>query len=333
MRATAYAHTNIALVKYWGKRDDGGRGLNLPAVGSLSLTLDRFGTETTVELSATDHDDHLTLDGVPRTGPELERMSAFLDVVRDLSPTNAKRELYATVTSRNDVPTAAGLASSASAVCALALAATRAFGLVLDECNLSILARQGSGSAARSVYGGFVVMHRGQAEHGEDCFAEPVRSTLDVRLVVVRCGSGPKEVGSTSGMGHAQRTSPYFPAWVATHEQDLADARAALATADLQRLGEVMEHSTFKMHATTFSSRPPFFYVTSTTMAALAAVRELRARGIGAWATMDAGPHVKVLCAPGDAARVAEAMAAVPGVHGVDVAAPGPGARVLEAPR
>ncbi|MCC7070682.1 MAG: diphosphomevalonate decarboxylase [Deltaproteobacteria bacterium] len=328
MRATAYAHTNIALVKYWGKRDDGGRGLNLPAVGSLSLTLDRFGTETTVELSETERHDHLTLDGVERTGPELERVSAFLDLVRG----QARRELHARVTSRNDVPTAAGLASSASAFCALALAATRAFGLTLDGCNLSILARQGSGSAARSVYGGFVLMHRGQAEHGEDCFAEPLPAALDVRLVVVRCGSGPKMVGSTSGMGHAQRTSPYFPAWVATHARDLDDARAALAAADLPKLGEVMEHSTFKMHATTFAARPPFFYPTSTTMAALAAVRELRAGAVGAWATMDAGPHVKVLCAPGDATRVAEAMAAVPGVFGVDVAAPGPGARVLEAP-
>ncbi|MBI1946680.1 MAG: diphosphomevalonate decarboxylase [Deltaproteobacteria bacterium] len=325
MFATAYAHTNIALVKYWGKRDDGGRSLNLPAVGSLSLTLDRFGTETTVELSQDAQGDSLVLDGTPRAGAELARVSAFLDRVRGL----AKERRYASVTSRNDVPTAAGLASSASAFCALALAATRAFGLTLDDRELSKLARQGSGSAARSTYGGFVLLHRGERDDGADCFAEPLQTALDARLVVVRCGSGPKEVGSTSGMGHAQRTSPYFPAWVETHARDLDDARAALAAADLEKLGEVMEHSTLKMHATTFSARPAFFYWTPTTLEALARVRALRAGGTGAWATMDAGPHVKVLCAPADAARVAAALGEVPGVFGVDVAGPGPGARVL----
>lgn len=323
--ATAYAHTNIALVKYWGKRDDGGRALNLPAVGSLSLTLDRFGTETTVELVDGVAEDTLTLDGEERSGPEVARVAAFLDLVR----ARAGSPRRARVTSRNDVPTAAGLASSASAFCALALAASRAFGLALDERQLSMLARRGSGSAARSVFGGFAIMHRGQRDDGEDCFAEPITSALDARLVVVRCGSGPKDVGSTSGMGHSQRTSPYWSAWEETHPRDLDDARAALAAADLPRLGEVMEHSTLKMHATTFSARPAFFYWTPVTLAALSAVRALRARGTGAWATMDAGPHVKVLCAPADAPAVAAALSEVPGVVGVDVAAPGPGARVL----
>lgn len=323
--ATAYAHTNIALVKYWGKRDDGGRGLNLPAVGSLSLTLDRFGTETTVTLRPEATADTLVLDGVARPGAERARVAAFLDLVRALAGSRG----FAEVTSRNDVPTAAGLASSASAFCALALAATRAYGLELPERGLSSLARRGSGSAARSVFGGFVHLHRGSRDDGEDCFAEPLATALDARLVVVRCGQGPKDVGSTSGMGHSQATSPYFPAWVATHEQDLAEARAALQAQDLPRLGEVMEHSTLKMHATTFTARPPFFYWTPTTLAALSAVRELRARGTGAWATMDAGPHVKVLCAPADAAPVAAALAQVPGVLGADTAAPGPGARLL----
>ncbi|MCC7112721.1 MAG: diphosphomevalonate decarboxylase [Deltaproteobacteria bacterium] len=325
-RATAYAHTNIALVKYWGKRDDGGRALNLPAVGSLSLTLDRFGTETTVELAPEGRQDVLVLDGVERPGAEVARVSAFLDLVRQ----QAGRQLYARVTSRNDVPTAAGLASSASAFCALAAAATAAFGLRVEGGRLSILARRGSGSAARSVYGGFVLLQRGSRDDGEDCFAEPIASSLDARLVVVRCGSGPKDVGSTSGMGHSQRTSPYFPAWVETHARDLSDGHAAVVAGDLPRLGEVMEHSTLKMHATTFSARPPFFYWTPTTLAALQEVKALRGRGTGAWATMDAGPHVKVLCAPADANAVAAALGTVPGVLGVDIAAPGPGARVLE---
>jgi diphosphomevalonate decarboxylase len=328
---TAYAHTNIALVKYWGKRDGAFPGLNLPAVGSLSLTLDRFGTETTVEPldGSGDGDvDSFVLDGVAVTAKETAKVQAFLDKVRAVAGCRQK----ARVTSRNDVPTAAGLASSASAFAALALAASRAYGLVLDDQALSRLARQGSGSAARSPFGGFVIMHRGERDDGGDCFAEPVADvapSLDVRLVVVRCGEGPKETKSTEGMDHTAKTSPYFQAWVETHPQDLDDALVALRAGDLPKLGEVMEHSTLKMHATTLAARPGFFYFMPTTIAVLQAVRALRSRGTGCWATMDAGPHVKVLCATADVPAVVDALSAVTGVLGVDVAAPGPAARVL----
>jgi diphosphomevalonate decarboxylase len=319
--ARAFAHTNIALVKYWGKRDDAPAALNLPATGSLSLTLDRFGTETAVEL----HDaaaDALVLDGAVA---DAAKVSRFLDVVR----ARAGRTERARVTSTNHVPTAAGLASSASAFAALAKAATAAYGLVVDDRALSQLARMGSGSAARSVFGGFVVLHRGARDDGADCFAEPLASPIDARLVVVRCGAGAKSVSSTDGMGRTQRTSPYYAAWLATHAQDLDDARAALARGDLDALGEAMEHSTLKMHATTFAARPGFWYAAPTTFAVLDEVRRLRAAGTRAYFTMDAGPHVKVLCAPGDADAIARALGAVPGTHGVDVAGPGGPARLV----
>ncbi|MDP2343363.1 MAG: diphosphomevalonate decarboxylase [Deltaproteobacteria bacterium] len=312
--STAWAHTNIALVKYWGKRPSA--GLNLPAVGSLSLTLDRFGTETTVELA---DDDTFALDGHDVDAGEAKKVFRFLDRVRAM----AGRSEKARVTSTNHVPTAAGLASSASAFAALAMAATRAYGLALDDRGLSILARQGSGSAARSIFGGFVIWHRGERDDGEDSCAEPLTTSLDVRLVVVRTGTGKKETGSTDGMEHTASTSPYFRAWVETHAQDLLDAQQALKSADLPRLGEVMEHSTLKMHATTLAARPGFFYFQPTTIAVLQAVKTLRAGGTGAWATMDAGPHVKILCSPDDAAAVAALAAQVPGVVGVDVCKPG----------
>ncbi|MBM4281285.1 MAG: diphosphomevalonate decarboxylase [Deltaproteobacteria bacterium] len=320
--ATAYAHTNIALVKYWGKRKGAIAGLNLPATGSLSLTLDRFGTETRIEPA--DADDFV-LGSQPVSPGEAAKVFAFLDRVRALAGSTARVR----VTSRNDVPTAAGLASSASAFAALAVAATRAFGVSLDERALSQLARQGSGSAARSIFGGFVLLHRGARDDGADCFAEPLPSTLPVNLVVVRCGEGKKDTGSTDGMDHTAATSPYFRAWVDTHAADLDEARRALAGGDLPRLGEVMEHSTLKMHATTLAARPGFFYFQPTTIAVLQAVRALRAAGTPCWATMDAGPHVKVLCAPAVAGAVAAALQAIGGVRGVEVAAPGPAARVL----
>jgi diphosphomevalonate decarboxylase len=318
----AYAQTNIALVKYWGKRDDDGRGLNLPAVGSLSLTLDGFGTETRVERGG--EKDTFVLGGQEIHGTDATRVFAFIDLVREMAGTKDR----VTVTSRNDVPTAAGLASSASGFAALALAATTAFGVNVDARALSALARRGSGSAARSIFGGFVLMHKGERDDGSDAVAEPLASKLDVRLVVVRCADGRKDTTSRSGMGHAQRTSPFFREWIATHAADLDVARGALESADLAALGEVMEHSTFKMHSTTMTSRPPFFYWTPTTFSVLSEVRALRANGVGAWATMDAGPHVKVLCAPADAERVSAGMRVVEGVRGVDICAPGPAARI-----
>ncbi len=324
---TAYAHTNIALVKYWGKRAGSTPGLNLPAVGSLSLTLDRFGTETSVAPLGQDaKDDSFVLDGDAVSVGEAQKVFRFVDRVRALAGSTEK----VAVTSTNHVPTAAGLASSASAFAALALAATRAFGVSVDDKALSQLARMGSGSAARSVFGGFVILHRGERDDGADCFAEPLSSlgapSLPVRLVVVRCATGKKATGSTDGMDLTSSTSPYFAPWVETHARDLHDAQDALAAGDLPKLGEVMEHSTLKMHATTLAARPGFFYFQPVTIAVLLAVRALRGQGTGCWATMDAGPHVKVLCAPADADVVASALSGVAGVVGVDVCAPGPAA-------
>lgn len=319
--ARAYACTNIALVKYWGKRAGASPALNLPAVGSLSLTLDRFGTDTTVELVDAAQD-ALLLNGV---GEDATKVSRFLDLVRD----RAGRFERARVVSTNHVPTAAGLASSASAFAALAKAAAAAYGVALDDRALSQLARMGSGSAARSVFGGFVLLHRGVRDDGADCFAEPLSTPLDVALVVVRCAEGAKAVSSTEGMKRTAETSPYYPAWLDTHARDLDDARAALAAGDLEKLGDVMEHSTLKMHATTHAARPGFWYATPLTFTVVDEVRRLRAGGVGAWFTMDAGPHVKVLCASADAARIAEHLRAVPGVRGVDASGPGGPARIV----
>ncbi|MBI5496424.1 MAG: diphosphomevalonate decarboxylase [Deltaproteobacteria bacterium] len=320
--AEAYAHTNIALVKYWGKRPG---PLNLPAVGSLSLTLDAFGTWTRVTPGAAT--DTLELNGAPQAGEAVRKVSAFLDMVRAL----AGRTEPAAVHSRNDVPTAAGLASSASAFAALAVAGCRAYGVNLDARALSALARRGSGSAARSLFGGFVLMEKGVREDGTDACAQPLPAGdgWPVRLVVAACAEGPKEVSSTDGMTHTQHTSPYFPAWVDTHDADLRAAADHVRTRDLERLGEVMEFSTLKMHASAMASRPGVIYWRGVSLEAALRVRQLRAAGTPAWFTMDAGPHVKVLTTEQDAPAVAAALREVPGVLRVQVAAPGPAARVL----
>jgi len=323
---TAVAGTNIALVKYWGKRDV---ALNLPAAGSLSLTLDRLGTRTTVAFDDGERD-RFVLDGAPAGDAATTRVSTFLDRVR-ASAQIARRAL---VTSENSVPTAAGLASSASGFAALALAATRAAGLELPAPELSALARIGSGSAARSIFGGFVEMARGVRPDGSDAIARPMPEGdgWEVRLVVAITAAGPKAIGSTAAMTHTARTSPYYEAWVAGVPADLTAARAAIAARDLAALGVIAERSALRMHAAAMAADPAIIYWNAATVAAIAAVRALRAGGTPAFVTIDAGPHVKALCRAADADAVAAALRAVPGVSETLIAAPGPGARVVEAP-
>src|SRR4051794_8341673 len=296
MRAVARANTNIALVKYWGKRD---AALNLPAVGSLSLTLDGLSTRTSVVFGKSDADT-LQLNGAPADARAVGRIAKFLDLVRERAGIRER----AAVDSSNDFPTAAGLASSASAFAALALAATRAAGLSLSDRELSILARRGSGSAARSIFGGFVEMHRGDAADGSDSFAEPIATDWDVRLVIAATTQGPKSTLSTDGMRHTAETSPYYDAWVNMSERDLATARDAIARRDLQALGEVTEASCLSMHASAMAARPAVLYFIGATIEGYRTIQELRKSGVPAWFTCDAGPHVKALTDAANAHKV-----------------------------
>lgn len=317
--ATARACANIALVKYWGKRD---ARLNLPAAGSLSLTLDALVTTTQVTFDGAFADDDLMLDGTQARPGELARTRAFLELVRQLTGTTQR----AHVVSKNEFPTASGLASSASGYAALALAATAAAGATLSPRALSVLARQGSGSAARSLFGGFVRMHAGTAEDGHDAFAEPLASPLtsSVRMVIAIVGGGaPKSHGSRDAMDHTAATSPLYRAWLELVPRDLVAAEAALAAGDLEALGALAEANALAMHASALAARPAVVYWQPATLAALAEVRALRAAGHPAWGTMDAGPHVKVLTSADHAARVAAAMRDVPGVTEVAIASAG----------
>jgi diphosphomevalonate decarboxylase len=320
--STARAHVNLALVKYWGKRDP---VLNLPATGSISLTLDRLAVEARVAFGGGEAD-RFEIDGAPAAGNEETRLRAFLDLIRG----EAGRRERALVSTRSTVPRGIGLASSAAAFAALALAGSRAAGLALSPTALSALARRGSGSAARSVFGGFVEWRRGERADGADSVAEPVAGPehWDVHVVVAVTSTAPKAVSSRDGMERAA-TSPLYPAWVASADRDLVDARAAIRARDLAALGAVAEQSALKMHAIGLAARPPLLYWRGATVECLHRVWALRADGIGAWATIDAGPQVKVLCEATDAPRVAEALREVPGVERVLACRPGPGAEVL----
>jgi len=325
---TARAGTNIALVKYWGKRD---AALNLPAAGSLSLTLADFGSETTVRFAADaageDGRDRILFAGAAAEARFAARVQRFLDLVR----ARADIHLPAEVSTSNSVPTAAGLASSAAGFAALALAASRAAGLRLSPAELSELARRGSGSAARSIFGGFAEMSPGVRADGTDAVAHglPGESAWDVRLCVAITATGEKAIGSTAAMDRTALTSPYYQGWLASVPIDLDEARAAVAARDLAALGAIAERSALRMHACALAADPHILYWNPATLAAIATVKELRAAGVPAYFTIDAGPHVKVLCVSTDAPRVQAALAATPGVMRVLPLAPGKGAHIV----
>lgn len=322
-RATAVAHPNIALVKYWGKAD---AALALPATGSVSMGLDVFPTTTTVTVgdvaggpsSRGEARDGFTLNGRVVAGTALERTTRFLDLVRALAGSDER----ASVDSTNTVPTGAGLASSASGFAALATAAAAAYGLDLDERALSRLARRGSGSATRSIPGGVSVWHAGT---DEESFAERIPAP-DMAMVVVTISAGEKHIGSREAMARTVDTSPFFPAWVTSTTATVDDMVAACAAGDFTRVGELTESNALRMHATIEGAFPPIRYLVARSVAVFDAVAAMRAAGVEAYATADAGPNVVVLCRPADADRVAREL---DGLGDVIVSGTGPGARVL----
>ncbi len=319
--AVATACANIALVKYWGKRD---AALNTPAAGSLSLTLDRLRTFTTVERIDANAD-ALVLDGVAVEGKALARITKFVDLVRGDDPARVR------VTSLNTFPTAAGLASSASAFAALAVATADAFERTLTPTELSVLARRGSGSAARSVFGGWAKMNAGAAPDGSDAAAEPLEIGVELAAAIAVANAGEKDVGSTDGMELTRETSPYHAAWIETVERDLPTAIEAARAEDLDRLATIVEGNCLAMHANAMAARPGILYFGPSTLWAIDVVRKLRAAGTPVFFTIDAGPHVVAFTPPAHLDAVAEALIDHPEIATVLTSQMGEGAHAIEA--
>lgn len=317
--ATAVAHANIALIKYWGKRAE---VLNLPAVGSISLTLDALKTETTVSFDSELQKDSMELNGKLTAEPSLKRVSRFLDYIGGVNRSPAS------IVSTNNFPTAAGLASSASGFAALALSATSALNLDLEDVELSKLARIGSGSAARSIYGGFVEMKCGNTDDGNGDYAISLfeQDYWDVRMLIAITSPDEKTVGSTEGMNRTANTSPFYSAWVQSQTADLDEMRLALKAKDFQKVGELTEHSCFKMHGLALSARPPLLYWNAATTKTIQIINELRNAGIPAYVTMDAGPQVKIFCLPEALPPIKQALKTVKGIKSILECRPGPAA-------
>jgi diphosphomevalonate decarboxylase len=314
----AIAHPNIALSKYWGKRAGDG---NVPAVPSLSVTLDGVATTTSLTLEDDLREDRFVLDGEPQTGPERARVSRLLDRVRAASVAAGMRPRFAVVESSNDFPTAAGLASSASGFAALAVAAVRAFGLDWSAERVADLARRSSASAARSIFGGFVELE------GETTRVTAQTDHLPLKVLVCVTTESKKELSSTEGMIRTTDTSPYYAAWLESAPKLHARVKNALLSRDFEALGNAAEASALAMHACAMSAGVMYF--NGVTVEAMRSVRALRDKGTPAFFTVDAGPHVKVLVRPEDASLAATWMRAVPGVLRVLECGVGEGAKVI----
>lgn len=314
----AEACANIALAKYWGKSE---RGDNLTAVPSLSVTLDALRTRTEVTFDDSLDADQLIVGGQQTTGRPLERVSEHLDRFRAL----ASEQRRARVTSVNNFPTAAGLASSASAFAALAVATNAALGTNLTPAALSSQARRSSASAGRSLFGGFAEL-LADADSATPLFDE---THWDVVMLVAVIASGPKDVASTGGMIHTKETSPFYRAWEVSAPSSFERVKTGVRERDFTTTVEAMEHSTRMMHATMMTAEPPVLYFRGGTVELMHEIDARRRGGEPVAYTMDAGPNVKIFTLGSHVDAVKALIAQAASVKDVIVCRPGPAASLL----
>lgn len=284
----AFAPTNIALCKYWGKRNS---EINLPVTASLSISLGDKGAITKIA-EIISPVDRITLNqqNVASDSSFGCRLTAFLDLFR---PTTATH--YQVDTSMN-IPVAAGLASSACGFAALVLALDQLYGWQLDQQSLSILARLGSGSASRSLWHGFVEWRAGEAEHGMDSHGILLSEQWpELRIGLHLLNTQQKPLSSREAMQRTVQTSQLYSAWPAQVQADMQTLKQALAAKDFAAVGQVAEANALAMHATMMSAWPPVVYAQPETISAMQQVWQLRAQNISVYFTQDAGPNLKLL--------------------------------------
>ncbi len=319
-KATAIAPANIAFIKFWGKKDS---QLNIPFNDSISMNLNRCQTKTYVKFNSELKDDVVIVNKKRIEGTEKNRVVAILDKVRKMSGLR----MFAEVVSENDFPSNAGIASSASAFSALALAASVASGLGLSKKDLSILARLGSGSACRSIYDGFSYWKKGRDSKSSFAvqFAKP--DFWDVADIVAVVDTGRKKTSSTEGHNQAL-TSPYFKTRLNELKIRTPLLKKALLDRNFQKFGELVEEEAVSLHVCAMTSKPPIFYWNRGTMEVIETVFGLRSEGILAYFTIDAGPNVHVICRNKNIKRVEKNLKKLKSVLFTITNKPGLGARL-----
>ena len=321
--ATAQAHPNIAFIKYWGNRDD---RLRLPVNGSVSMNLGALRTTTTVTFDDSLRQDSLAINGAAEPKAAVGRVSSVLDEVRRIARIGAR----ARVESSANFPAGVGVASSAAAFAALALAASTAAGLSLSEGEISRLARLGSGSACRSVPGGFCEWRMGTGDADSIAVSIADADRWDLVDLIAILSTTHKKVGSAAGHPGAV-TSPYQAARIAGAPERIEGCREAIRTRDFARLAAISEEDSTLMHCVMMTQRPPLFYWEPASLAIMKAVPEWRLEGLRVFFTLDAGPTVHVLCLGEDANEAERRLRAVPGVADLLRSGAGGPARIVDA--
>ena len=309
---TALAHPNIALIKYWGKSNS---DLNLPSTPSLSVTLSKLTTKTTVSTNETDV---LYING---QSVQDEKISKFLNSLRQIHTIKNIR-----IETENNFPTSAGLASSASGFAALTTALNSHFSLGFSKRQISAIARTGSASAARSIYGGFVGLQ------SPDWEAEPIFNPdyWPLRIVIATINTKKKKTGSSKGMEITRLTSPFYQSWVSEAQKDFDEALTAIRNRNFDKLADLSEKSCLKMIATMISSDPPLIYWAPATLACIQLIRDLRNSGQAVFFTTDAGPQLKAICLPESEAKVMDCLASVVGSENITSCEIGDEAKIIQ---
>lgn len=319
-KKSAISPANIAFIKFWGKKDS---KLNIPFNNSISMNLDSCLTTTTVHFNDNLKEDEVVIDCKRVKGEVRDRVIRILDIIRSWAKIKAK----AKVSSINNFPADAGVASSASAFSALALAASASAGLILSKQKLSILARLGSGSASRSVIDGFSEWKKGTSENNSYAVQIAKPGFWDLRDIVTLVSSEKKEKSSTEGHSIAT-TSPYFE----KRQKDLVartkKLKKALLEKDFDTFGNLLEKEAIDLHVMAMTSVEPIFYLNPTTFAVMQALRELRKKGIKGYFTMDAGPNVHIICRQKDVDNINRVVKRIQGVKSTIINKAGVGSRL-----
>ncbi len=310
-KAAAKAPANIALIKFWGKKNE---KLRLPMNNSISLNLSEVYTVTTVEFDDLLKRDRVILDGIEAEREEIGRVSKHLDRVRLL----AKVRTRACVESRNNFPKGTGIASSASGFAALSLASTAALGLKLTERQLSVLARLGSGSACRSIPDGWVEWKAGDTSDMSYAYSLHDQAYWDICDLVCLVGRAKKKVSSSEGHLVAG-SSPFYRSRIHSMKDKIREIKRAIKRKDFTKMGEITEAEAVNMHAVMMTSDPPLFYWTPATLELMLAVSEERANGLESYFTIDAGPNVHVICRKKDVGRLTQMFNQIKGIEDIIV--------------
>jgi diphosphomevalonate decarboxylase len=320
--ATAQAAPNIAFIKYWGNRDD---TLRIPANGSISMNLEGLYTRTTVSFQPSLPYDELIINGHEVGGAGRDRISHILDIIRGMANIHERAE----VMSENNFPSGTGIASSASAFAALALAGSKAAGLSLSERELSRLARRGSGSASRSIPGGFVEWQAGISDEDSFAFSIAEPGHWDLVDCVAIVSTRHKKTGSSEG--HTiTRTSPLQAARVADAPRRLEICRNAILARDFNAFASIVELDSDMMHAVMMTSTPALHYWKPASLEVINGVRQWRMEGIPVCYTVDAGPNVHVICPETEAYLIDKRLRAIQGVDDVLIARTGGPAKIVD---